>query len=212
MKRIFKAILTAVAVFVLFPNICSAVIMPFHIFTDNGEYNDDPAVKLFVEVTDGLGKADFIFHNESGFDCSIAQIYFDDGSLLGIDYILNGPGTLFDRAFPGPGNLPSGNTLIPPFVADREFTIGAVEPPPEHGVNSVPPLDGEWVKISFDLINGGTLEDVIGELETGVLRVGIHAIAFPDGSSEAAILIPEPACLILFGLGLPFLFRRHKKR
>jgi len=208
MKGVCSVVLTSLVVSILFSNFCSAVILPFHIFTENGEYYDDPGVDLWVEVTNGFERADFVFHNESVFDCSIAQIFFDDGSLLGIDFIENGPGTLFSRAYPGPGNLPGGQSLIPNFVADREFNIGAVEPPPEHGVNSIPA--GEWVKISFQLINNGKLEDVINELQTGQLRVGIHVIAFPDGSSNSAILTPEPVSLLLFGLGLPFIFRSRK--
>lgn len=208
MRGIISLTLLVVLFFCL--SSAEAVLFPFRIFTDNGQYNDDPAGVFLVDVWDGVGQAKFTFYNKSGFDCSVAQIYFDDGSLLGIDYIENGPGTLFDRAFPGPGNLPAGNTLIPPFVADREFTIGAEAPPPENGVNSVPPLDGEWVTIHFDLKEGGTLEGVINELRTGGLRVGIHIIAFPDGSSESAILVPEPASMLLLSLGAMALLRKRK--
>lgn len=203
------SLLAGVLLIFLSQSLCYGVILPFEIFTENGEYYDDPGVNFYVDVNDGVGKANFTFYNDSEFDCSIAQIYFDDGQLFGIDYILNGPNTLFARPDDGPGNLPGGQNLVPPFVADREFTIGAENPAPENGVNSIPP--GEWVKISFDLINGGNLDKVISELNTGVLRVGIHVISFPDGSSESAILIPEPCTLTLLALGAGLFLRLRKK-
>ncbi|MFH1371643.1 MAG: PEP-CTERM sorting domain-containing protein, partial [Planctomycetota bacterium] len=62
----------------------------------------------------------------------------------------------------------------------------------------------------FDLINGGTLEDVIDELNNGTLRVGIHIIGLPDGSSESAILVPEPATMCLLGLGALGLLKKRR--
>jgi hypothetical protein len=172
---------------------------PLKIFTRDGAYSDGQQVNLYVKVSDGVGRAQFTFYNTSAVDCSIARVFFDDGSLLGVDEVVNGPRTAFSRAYPGPGDLPGGNNMIPPFVADREFNIGALQPPPENGVNNRPA--GEWVKIDFDLINGASLDDVADELRSGQLRVGVHIIAFPDGSSESAILVPEPATLLLLALG-----------
>ncbi|MFH1371671.1 MAG: PEP-CTERM sorting domain-containing protein, partial [Planctomycetota bacterium] len=63
----------------------------------------------------------------------------------------------------------------------------------------------------FDLINGGTLEDVIDELNNGTLRVGIHIIGLPDGSSESAILVPEPATLFLLATGAAIALRKRKR-
>jgi len=163
-----------------------AVIFPFQIFTNNGEYNDNHGAIFKVDVTNGEGTAKFTFYNESTFDCVIAAIYFDDGSLLGIDEIINGPGTEFEKD--GPGNLPGGNLLNPPFVADREFNIGADNPAPQKGVNAIP--TGEWIQIKFNLISGGTIQDVINELHTGELRIGLHIISFPDGKSESAVNTP----------------------
>jgi hypothetical protein len=185
-----------------------AALLPFRIFTTDGQYYDDPGVDLYVDVRNGGSIVDFIFYNDSTVDCSIARIYFDGGSFLGVNSTTNGPGTHFDKAFPGPGDLPAGNGLIPPFVADGEFTIGAVAPPPKNGVNNVPA--GEWVKITFELSNGGTLEGVLYELYTGDLRVGLHVIGFPDGSSNSAILVPEPATIILVGLAGAIMLRKRK--
>lgn len=204
------ALLFMLAVMVISPaHICQAVIFPFEIFTSNGSYYDDPGWNLYVDVWDGTGVANFTFYNDSAFQSSIAQIYYDDGSLLGISEIINNPSyTEFDTS-PTPGNLPGGNQLVPPFVADREFSIGAESPPPWKGVNDGDTVN-EWVTVKFDLINGGTLDDVVSELRSGVLRVGLHVIDLPDGSSESAILVPEPATICLLALGGLALMRKRR--
>jgi hypothetical protein len=135
-------------------------------------------------------------------DCSIASIYFDDGLLLGISNIINGPGVQF--TFPSdPANLPAGNTLDPPFETTSDFSAKGIQPPPVNGVNNTEsnePL--EWVTIQFELINNSLFTDVINELATGELRIGIHITSFPDGSSESAVtIIPEPATLFLLSFG-----------
>ncbi len=181
--------------------------VPFEIFTTNGAHYDDSNVDLRMDVTDGTGIAEFTFYNNSTVDadCSIARIYFDDGTLLDINSIeSSGSGVKFNQIFPGPGNLPGGELLDPPFVADLEFSIGAEGTPPHKGIDN----PGEWLKVTFDLINGGTLDDVIDELGNGTLRVGMHVIAFPDGSSEAAV--PEPATIALLGFGALALLRKRR--
>jgi len=179
--------------------------VPFEIFTTNGAYYDNPGVDLLMDVTDGFEIVEFTFYNNSTVDCSIARMYFDDGTLLDINSIeSSGPAVKFNQIYPGPGNLPGGELLDPPFVADLEFSIGSETAPPHKGIDN----PGEWLKVTFDLINGGTLDDVIGELGDGTLRVGMHVIAFPDGSSESAV--PEPATICLLGFGVLALLRKRK--
>jgi len=180
----------------------------FDIFTSNGSYHDSDEVKPYVIVSNGEESiVDFTFYNISLVQSSVAQIYFDDGVLLDIATITNGPGTNFSEKFPGPGNLPGGELIN--FVADREFTIGPLNPPPENGVNPAEP--GEWVRIRYDLVPGANLEDIIGELYSGELRLGIHIVSLPDGSSESALLIvPEPASLLLLAAGAAAVLRRKR--
>jgi hypothetical protein len=180
----------------------------FDIFTSDGAYHDSPLVDTYVVVSNGQESiVDFTFYNASAIASSVARIYFDDGSLLDIATLTNGPGTNFSEKYPGPGNLPSGNLID--FVADREFTIGALNPPPQDGVNPAAP--DEWVRIRYNLVAGGDLASVIGELQSGELRVGIHIIGLPDGSSESAIMVvPEPATMLLLGLGALGLLKKHR--
>jgi len=207
-------LLAFVFLLVIFPaRICQAQLATysFEIFTNNSPYADDPGWNLYVKVWDGTGLVNFTFYNDSAFQSSIARIYFDDGSLLGVDEITNSQGyTAFDRTS-SPGDLPGGNLLVPSFEADREFSIFAEPPPPWDGVNNGNPVN-EWVTVRFNLINGGDLEDVCRELNTGVLRVGLHVIDLPGGGgySESAILVPEPATIVLLGLGALALLRKRK--
>ncbi len=180
----------------------------FDIFTSNSSYHDSPDVDTYMVVSNGEGPiVDFTFYNASTIDSSVARIYFDDGSLLNIGSIINGPGTLFEEGIPGLNNLPGGVTIG--FYADREFTIGADPPPSQNGVDNPPPL--EWVTVRFNLVEGANLQGVMNELITGDLRVGIHIISLPDGSSESAIMVPEPATLLLLVAGAAAVLRKRNR-
>ena len=208
-KLCFAAV---VFLLVIYPvHICDAqvVTFPFNIFTNNSPYADDPGWDLYVDVWDGTGVVNFTFYNNSSLQSSVARIYFDDGSLLGVDEIINSVSYTEFETPTSLGDLPGGNLLVPPFEADREFSIGAEPPPPWKGVNDGD-IVNEWVTVRFYLINGGDLNGVISELNSGVLRVGLHIIDLPDGSSESALLIPEPATILLFGLGALALLRKRR--
>ena len=180
------------------------------IFTDNGNYADDPGMNLFVEVSAGdVGQVRFEFHNDSSVDSSIARIYFDDDVdlLSGPPDIINGPGTSFSKGG-SPPDLPAGHDLVPVFEKTLDFMASADEPPPTNGVNNDP---NEWMAIVFDLVGGSSVSEVVEGLEDGSLRIGVHVTAFPDGSSELAVT-PEPATvgLVLVG-GLMLLVGRGKR-
>ena len=183
---------------------------PFEIFTKNGAYYDSPDIDLYVVVSNGNGSVDFTFYNESLVPSSLSAVYFDDGSLLGIAAVTNGPGTSFTQPAT-PGNLPGANLLDPPFVTTEEFCVDGDPPPAQNGVNPVDPGEPlEWVQITFDLVGDATLADVLDELYTGVLRIGVRVTALPDGSSESGVNVPEPATVFILGLGALALLRRRR--
>ena len=49
---------------------------------------------------------------------------------------------------------------------------------------------------------GGTYADVLSELASGALRIGIHVQGFASTGSESLINTPEPGTALLLALGL----------
>lgn len=165
--------------------------------------------QILVDVTDeGGGDVRFTFTNVGADASSIEGIYFDDGSLLGISSIVNGPGVSFTGGSASPPNLPAANLASPPFVTTSGFL--ADSDPPTSG-NGVQP--GEFVAIIFDLQGGQTFADVISELDAATLRVGIHVIAFASGGSESLVnVVPEPALGALLLVGIAVACVRRQRR
>jgi hypothetical protein len=154
----------------------------------------------------------FRFENSGPSASSITDVYFDDGTLLGIASIHEGPGVRFSQGA-SPGNLPGGQSIgfqtTAGFLADSDS--------PHLKANGVEP--GEYLIIVFDLINGQDYYDTIDALafgrtppegQDGSLRIGIHVQGFAGGGSESFVnsppadgVVPEPATLVLWsGLGL----------
>jgi len=154
--------------------------------------------QLTVDVTDaGADQVLFTFNNSGPAASSIADVYFDDGALLGIASVINGTGVNFSQGA-APGNLPAGNMASPPFVATTGFTADSNPPTQPNGVNP-----GETLGILFDLQTGLTFADVLTDLGDASLRIGIHVQGFDTGGSESFVnFVPVPAAVWLFGSGL----------
>ena len=60
---------------------------------------------------------------------------------------------------------------------------------------------GEELKILFDLQKGSGLDEVLAELSTGALRIGIHAQAFGSGNESFVNATPAPGALLVFVAG-----------
>lgn len=179
----------------------AGIVYPLEVFTSNGGYYASSDFNLYVEVVQHISTVDFSFHNESLFGSSITRIYFDENPLLGVVDIVEGSGTSFSISAV-PANLPAGRLLDPLFKSG--FGIGSDPARPHNGLNP-----GEWVTLNFDLINGATPAAVTDALDNGSLRIGVHVIALPDGSSESAVSIPEPVTLLLLSLGAVMLIRKR---
>jgi len=171
--------------------------------------------QLFVEVTDaglsgGNYQALFTFRNEGLDPCSIVNIYFDDGTLLGIASIDDSHPNVDFGLLADPSNLPSANSISPPFVTTAGFSADSESPKPHNGVNP-----GEFVGITFDLKDNGTFADVINELADGRLRIGIHAQGFGndgEGSESFVTVVPAPAAVVLVLIGVGLLGSQKSRR
>ncbi|HSQ03495.1 MAG TPA: PEP-CTERM sorting domain-containing protein [Burkholderiales bacterium] len=96
--------------------------------------------------------------------------------------------------------------LVPPFGTTWSFS--ANPPPSQNGIHST---GSEFLTIGFN----GNIGAVLNALNTGTVRVGIHDIAFADGGSLGAILVPEPGTMALTGtalLAMGGVARRHGDR
>ena len=208
------------ALVVILSPAAQAELFGFGAITNNSGVSGTYAGQLAVDVTDpGSNQVLFTFYNDgpgsSLYDVlspiagSITEIYFDDNAgLLAFNSITNGLGVSFVNSGAGtsPGDLPSGNTLVPPFVATTPLSVESQPQPPVNGVNP-----NEWVALRYDILTG-SYAGVLNALHLGLtgadtLRIGIHVRGIlPTGvnQSDSFIMVPIPGAVILaiFGLGV----------
>lgn len=173
--------------------------------------------QLSVEVSDpGNNQALFTIYNLGPDASSVEGVYFDDGTLLGISYLIDmdegiggDPGVDFTAGSAAPPNLPGGNSINPAFVTTAGFLADSDPPTQHNGINP-----GESLGIAFDLQTGSNFDFLINDLRTAQLRIGLHVIGFGSGGSESfvnntltTVAIPTPLALFCSGLAV-LLFHR----
>jgi hypothetical protein len=193
------AVLFAGVLFLAFSE-SHAALLGFDNITNNNSGNAAIGeAQLTVDVTDaGSNQVLFTFDNSGPDDSSITDVYFDDGSLLGIASVFNGTGVDFSQGA-NPGDLPGGNDISPPFVTTAGFSADSEPPAQPNGVNP-----GETLGILFNLQTGQTFADVLAELGDGTLRIGIHVQGFADGGSESFVNTPVPIASSFWLIGAGF--------
>ena len=166
----------------------------------------------------GGGQIDFVFRNSGPLASSICDVYFDDGSLLGIADVINGgPGVSFSQGA-SPGDLSGGNAVD--FNTTAGFNADSNQPVQPMGVNP-----GEMLTIRFDLINGQNFADTIAAIDlalanpgvdvVGGLRFGAHVQGLPDGESDSfvsgGLVIPLPTAGAMGLAGLALVAGRRRR-
>ncbi|MGH7492068.1 MAG: PEP-CTERM sorting domain-containing protein [bacterium] len=204
------------------PNAAALTLSFFNITGNNPLAALAGEAQLSVEVTAfASNQVQFQFFNIGTVASSIADIYFDDTSVLlpgGPATIINGSGVSFSQGA-APPNLPGGNTVSPAFSVTTGFDYDSDRPTLDNGVGL-----GETLSIILFLQTGKTFADVESDLANGNLRLGMHVQGFAlGGGSEAFInnpfrpdppppVVPEPSTLLLLGSGLGTIFGVARRR
>lgn len=188
----FAAVVVALVVLTPFSP-TKAVQLQFQPLTCDSSYCDDITVEVvLVERNDTVR---FEFYNISTVASSVAAVYFEAGLLNSIVGFEFGDGTLFAENA-RPSRLPGGYSLDPPFATAH--SARSVSPRYHNGIGP-----GEQLTVVFDLVGNATFNDLLAQVDSGDLMIGLHVIGLPDGSSLSAVnTVPEPATLVLLALGV----------
>ncbi|MFI4859908.1 MAG: hypothetical protein ACIAXF_04405 [Phycisphaerales bacterium JB063] len=203
-----KSLMTGVAAAVLVAGSASAGVADYTVGFDgvsnNNAANTAAGESQFRLVVSASG-ADvlFTFYNDGPADSVMSELYWDDDaglldSMLSIDDSDAGVSYESVGSSVNPANMPAGNTIA--FTAD--FATEPNNPQPHNGVGV-----GESVGVLFS--HSGAFQDIVNAIESGELRIGLHAQSFANGGSESFVTstgVPSPSAaalglLMIAGLG-----------
>lgn len=156
----------------------------------------------------GANQILFVFQNSAKTASSIADVYFQDGTLLDLASVRKSSGVSF-TAPAKPNDIPGGKNLSPDFVTTKDFSADSDSPVSANGVNA----STEWLGVLFDLKSGKTYADTVKALANALtspgkvwddksksgyytgsdalegLRVGIHVQSIADINGGSAAFV-----------------------
>lgn len=210
----------ALAAGTLIASQASAITVGFTNISNNSGLAAALAPQFSLEITDaGSGVVSFLFTNEIGIQSSICDIYLDNGSaststLTSISDLIESDGVSFS---PGasPGNLPGGNAPAVGFSTTQGLSADSDSPVSMNGIDSAL----ESLDMRLTLRAGRTFADLLGDLQTGELRIGLHVQAIGDnGESDGFVsgppggpIIPLPSAAGMGGVALLGLAARRRR-
>ena len=202
-------LLLLIVVLILSPN-AFAFSLGFICATDNNSADCTTGESQFsIEVSEtDEHKALFTFLNSGSNESFISDIYFESNHIFEGSYLIDaddglGGDSNVDFSFDAhPKNLPGWRNLEYPFQSSFGFSN---DPGAANGIQI-----GESLGILFCLTNNITYKELIDDLYSGEIRIGIHGQGFVGGGSESFIsnisTVPIPITFWLFGSGILALF------
>lgn len=211
--KIQTRIIAGLIAFAVAQTASAQVTLNFFNWSNNSNIN--VASQLSVVASDpgttganGEHQVDFTFYNNVGIGSSITDVYFEDGTLLGISsVIVPGSGGVAFSQPASPSDLPGGSG----FNTTDQWSADSDTPVSQNGVDSA----GEWVTIRFDLILGQTYADTLAAIANEDLRFGLHVQSI-DGVTQGSdsdwfiSVIPVPGASLLGLVGLCLVSRMRR--
>ena len=198
-----KKIVLILTIGVLCSTSVRAGLCSFDRVTNNSVVNIEG--QLSVDVYSVGDDVAFKFYNNGPVASSISEIYFYDGVLLDMSSVDD---TCEGVDYEDIGNKTSPKTLSgydpDPALLEVFSAIEAESPEPAYGIKP-----GDWLTITYTLQLGKTYQDLVADLASGEVVVGIHVKSIGAGATSDSFITPEPATMALLALG-GLLVRRKK--